>query len=458
MRQAELRVRGAGSSRARAAVEPDAEGGRADADGAPETGAGAGQGPREVAEYERFRDLVGQVTEVNEAICAGPPGRAGRRGRGCPFRDGRGKGGLRDALAQEQAAELGRLAAEAARALGCGDAGLEAAEQVIRAGLLRLGGGMLGSCWPPTAATGDRACPCGQGHEAVFVGYRDKVIDTVLGPVTLTRAWYHCAECGHGLAPRDAELGVAGHVHVAGPGRDERPGRRRRAVRAGRPPAGGTGRGPADRQAGRAGSRGQRRRRRGSRPGARPAHRRPQAGPAAALAAAGQALRRHRRHRRPHDRQGDRRAGTGKGEDGRARTREVKLAVFFTQDKLDKDGYPVRDRDSTSVIATFEPAAVFGGPGEGRGHPPRRGPRPPAHHPRRRRRLDLGHRHRQVPRGHPDRGPVPRPRAPARPRPQAGVHAAGPQGRVARRPPGGPRLRLHRRHRRRHPRSTPSKA
>ena len=49
----------------------------------------------------------------------------------------------------------------------------------------------------------------------------------------------------------------------------------------------------------------------------------------------------------------------GKGEDGRARTREVKLAVFFTQDKLDKDGYPVRDRDSASVIATFEPAAAF---------------------------------------------------------------------------------------------------
>ena len=50
----------------------------------------------------------------------------------------------------------------------------------------------------------------------------------------------------------------------------------------------------------------------------------------------------------------------GKGEDGRARTREVKLAVFFTQDKLDDDGYPVRDRASTSVIATFEPAAAFG--------------------------------------------------------------------------------------------------
>jgi hypothetical protein len=36
---------------------------------------------REVAAYERFRDLAGQVTEVNEAICqarpAVPPGRAG---------------------------------------------------------------------------------------------------------------------------------------------------------------------------------------------------------------------------------------------------------------------------------------------------------------------------------------------------------------------------------------------
>ena len=50
----------------------------------------------------------------------------------------------------------------------------------------------------------------------------------------------------------------------------------------------------------------------------------------------------------------------GKGEDGRARTREVKLAVFFAQDKVDDDGYPVRDRASSSYIATFEPASVFG--------------------------------------------------------------------------------------------------
>ena len=49
----------------------------------------------------------------------------------------------------------------------------------------------------------------------------------------------------------------------------------------------------------------------------------------------------------------------GKGEDGRARTREVKLAVFFTQDKVSEEGYPVRDKGSSSYIATFEPARVF---------------------------------------------------------------------------------------------------
>jgi len=56
----------------------------------------------------------------------------------------RAKKGLWAAIAREKAAEIGRLAAEAARSLGCGDAGLEAAESVIRAGMLQAGCGMLG--------------------------------------------------------------------------------------------------------------------------------------------------------------------------------------------------------------------------------------------------------------------------------------------------------------------------
>ena len=87
---------------------------------------------------------------------------------------------------------------------------MEAAEAVIRAGLLRLGGSVLEQLLAADRGHRGPRVPCGRGHEAEFVSYRDKVIDTVLGPVALTRAWYHCAECGHGLAPRDAELGVPG--------------------------------------------------------------------------------------------------------------------------------------------------------------------------------------------------------------------------------------------------------
>ena len=90
------------------------------------------------------------------------------------------------------------------------------------------------------------------------------------------------------------------------------------------------------------------------RPRTRPGDRRPEAGPAAPVTAAGQAVCGHRRHRGAHDLQGDRGPG-GEGRGRAGRTREVKLAVFFNRDRLDKDGYRVRDRDSSSVIAKVEP-------------------------------------------------------------------------------------------------------
>jgi hypothetical protein len=76
--------------------------------------------------------------------------------------------------------------------------------------MLRAGCGILGQLLAADPGFRGTRVRCGNGHEAEFIAYRDKVIDTVLGPVTLTRAWYHCAECKHGFAPRDAELGVAG--------------------------------------------------------------------------------------------------------------------------------------------------------------------------------------------------------------------------------------------------------
>jgi hypothetical protein len=50
----------------------------------------------------------------------------------------------------------------------------------------------------------------------------------------------------------------------------------------------------------------------------------------------------------------------GKTEDGRARTREVKMACLFTQAATDDNGFPVRDPGSSSYLATFDPVGRFG--------------------------------------------------------------------------------------------------
>ena len=74
---------------------------------------------------------------------------------------------------------------------------------MIRAGMLKLGGSIVEQLLAADLGYQGPRVPCGRGHQAEFVSYRDKVIDTVLGPVTISRAWYHCAACKHGLAPRD---------------------------------------------------------------------------------------------------------------------------------------------------------------------------------------------------------------------------------------------------------------
>jgi hypothetical protein len=50
-------------------------------------------------------------------------------------------------------------------------------------------------------------CPCGQ--PARYAGRRAKTFTTALGPLTLTRAYYHCPRCGQGFCPRDQALGLA---------------------------------------------------------------------------------------------------------------------------------------------------------------------------------------------------------------------------------------------------------
>jgi hypothetical protein len=229
---------------------------------------------------------------------------------------------------------------------------------VLRAGLLRLGGTVLGEALSADPGYRGPRAGCGRGHEAVFTGYRDKVIDTVLGPVTLRRAWYHCPRCRHGLAPRDAELGAAGSS--MSPGLRAMSDKAAAAV-------------PFARAAGLLADLA------GVCLDVKRVERAAEASGAALAAASRSAaglVARRKLVPLPPDPPPDKlyividgtgvpvtakeTAGRdGKGEDGRARTREVKMGVFFTQDKVNEEGYPVRDRASSSYIATFEPAAAF---------------------------------------------------------------------------------------------------
>lgn len=51
---------------------------------------------------------------------------------------------------------------------------------------------------------------CPQGHTAVFVEHRSKQVLTVLGPVEVQRAYYHCPTCQAGRIPRDEVLDIVG--------------------------------------------------------------------------------------------------------------------------------------------------------------------------------------------------------------------------------------------------------
>jgi len=50
--------------------------------------------------------------------------------------------------------------------------------------------------------------PCACGQCARYAGRREKTFESVLGCLTLARAYYHCSTCETGFCPRDHALGV----------------------------------------------------------------------------------------------------------------------------------------------------------------------------------------------------------------------------------------------------------
>jgi hypothetical protein len=45
---------------------------------------------------------------------------------------------------------------------------------------------------------------------ARYAGRREKTFESILGPLKLRRAYFHCAACGEGFCPRDRQLGLEG--------------------------------------------------------------------------------------------------------------------------------------------------------------------------------------------------------------------------------------------------------
>jgi hypothetical protein len=238
--------------------------------------------------------------------------------------------------------------------LGSGQA-LGVLEDAMRAALTSAGARLLEAV---LAGDGDgyagprAACP--DGYQALYAGSRDKTITTVLGPVTLRRAWYHCAECHHGFAPRDQQLGVAGGS--LSPGLAEMIALAGAEVSFAR--AAGLLSGLA-----------------GITVSPRTVERSAEASGAAARAAAGAEAAAITARTiiplPPHEpvpdmlyvevdgtgvpvRASETEDRQGKAEDGKARTREVKLARLFTVSGLDHDGRPVMDPGSSSYAFSFD--------------------------------------------------------------------------------------------------------
>jgi len=233
-----------------------------------------------------------------------------------------------------------------------GDIDLEAWEEAIRNAVLRYGASLLEGLLAK-AGCGRRDSPvldsCGQPMHSI--GVRQKTITTLLGAVTLRRSVFEDTQGTRTRTPLDESLGVTGTSFS--------PGVRRFMARAGsrssfvdasedlltyarldvtpkqvQRVAEDVGRAVEDwngRQAAATAS----------------------PGPAPILYVSfdgtGVPMRKNELH-----------ASKGKGPDGKARTREVKLGCVFTQTTTDEEGWPVRDPDSTTYVGAIESSELFG--------------------------------------------------------------------------------------------------
>ena len=236
---------------------------------------------------------------------------------------------------------------------------LEASEMAIRVSMHQIGGVVLEKVINADGAGyGGKETDCEQGHRATFVDYRDKDVLTVLGEVKIERAYYYCEDCGGGVIPKDRELNIVGTSFS--------PGIRRLMGRVGGKESFQAGRQDLEELA-------------GVRVTAKQVERVAEgigveveamlveeSKGLAVVSAQVVPLKVVPKLYIAYDGTGvpvvrrETEGRRGKQESGQAKTREAKLGCVFTQTRVDDQGQPVRDEDSTSYVGAIETAEEFG--------------------------------------------------------------------------------------------------
>lgn len=124
---------------------------------------------------------------------------------------------LADRVAELAADEARRLVhATAGLLTGDGIGVLEAIERAAQSTAAAIGLAAVAGVvdWAAMATPARVECP-EPGHDAGagrgrLVARRSRTIRTLLGPIAVTRGYYHCRSCRSGFAPLDARLGVSG--------------------------------------------------------------------------------------------------------------------------------------------------------------------------------------------------------------------------------------------------------
>ena len=232
---------------------------------------------------------------------------------------------------------------------------LEAWEMGLRDRIHRVGAVLLEQLLNADGKGYEGSRPsCPQGHTAVFVTHRSKQVLTVLGPIQLQRAYYHCSGCQAGRIPKDDALDIVGSSFS--------PGVRRMMSRVGSKESFQNGRQDLKELAGlevtakqvervseQLGQQAQSWQAPASVPGSDKVVKLKSI-PKLYIAYDGTGV-------PVVARETEGRAGK---QSPQAKTREAKLGCVFTQTALDEQLQPVRDSDSTTYVGAIETAEAFG--------------------------------------------------------------------------------------------------